>query len=134
MYFEGVAASSGVTMRASINMLMNRIGSLREIDFLANMETSQNDFLPNPSATTHPAPMPIVRGNNLCTSFMSYVETNMVIGSSRSKLINFLRARGPSPAEVSPKTKMLGFMESTMHLAETTSATSTQLVTLDGFK
>jgi hypothetical protein len=33
MYFKGVAASSGVTMRLSINMLAIRIENLREFDF-----------------------------------------------------------------------------------------------------
>jgi len=48
--------------------------------------------------------MAIMDQNNFSTSLISGVE----IGSSRSKLINILHARGSSPAVVHPKSECLG--------------------------
>jgi hypothetical protein len=103
--------------------------------------------LVSPSATTRPSSITIVRGNNSCSSLISCV----VIGSSRSKLIYVLRARGSSPADGSSKTRMLGFhgkhgsngdaflpacikKRTIGHLAETTSAVSCTTGDAGGFK
>ena len=70
-----------------------------------------------PSATIWPSSITIVRGNNSCTSFISCVETSIVIGSSLSRLISVRRARGSRPADGSSSTRICGSIESTVAMA-----------------